>query len=86
MKKTAAQAHIIIAYLVAHTHEWHQVKERKRLFRVASVESNDNIVALTARMETFGIQMEKMTKVIHVIQVGYETCRGRHLTKDCEVD
>ncbi|GJS80029.1 hypothetical protein Tco_0729910 [Tanacetum coccineum] len=43
----------------------------------------DGIAAITSKLVNLGRDMKKLKENIHAIQVGYETCGGMHLDKEC---
>jgi len=67
-----------IQKIADHSQKWHDGGSKRN-----QRGNLDGIAAITSKTENLGRDMLKLRECVHAIQVGCESCRGGHLTKNC---
>ncbi|GJZ66687.1 retrotransposon gag protein [Tanacetum coccineum] len=87
MHKTPNEAYKLIKDITVHTHEWYAPQDRvSRRATAKAIEADgvSEIAALTNQMDMFNKKFDKLNATVITMQVGYESCGGPHLTRDCD--
>ncbi|GJR03436.1 hypothetical protein Tco_0526420 [Tanacetum coccineum] len=75
----AAYAKKAIKEMDVHSQKWHNgTSTRKR-----STDTYDGLAAIQAQLNNLGRELKKVNEKVYAAQVGCESCKGTHYTKDC---
>ncbi|GJX08170.1 hypothetical protein Tco_0196102 [Tanacetum coccineum] len=53
---------------------------------IDSSSSSEGIAAIVSKLDSLGRDMKQLKEKVHAIQVGYQTCGGAHLDKECPLN
>nr|GEU75497.1 hypothetical protein [Tanacetum cinerariifolium] len=77
--KTAADAKVVIQEMVEFSQKWHN----RTSSRSRSTETSDRLASIQALLNNLGREIKKVNEKVYAAQVGCESCKGPHYTKDC---
>ncbi|GJS97542.1 hypothetical protein Tco_0804510, partial [Tanacetum coccineum] len=69
-----------IQNLADHSQKWHDGSSSRN---VNSRNNSKGIAVIISKLESLGRDMKKLKENVHAIQVGYQTCGGTYLDKEC---
>ncbi|GKB32255.1 hypothetical protein Tco_0871656 [Tanacetum coccineum] len=78
-----AEALTAIQTMADHSQKWHDGTTSKN---IRNSSNKDRLDALVNKLDNLGIDMKKLKKSVHAIQVGCQICEGPHLDKDCPLN
>nr|GEU71122.1 hypothetical protein [Tanacetum cinerariifolium] len=76
-----ADAKKSIQEMVDHSRKWHNGTST----RTRSADTFDGFAAIQAQLNNLGREIKKVNEKVYVAQVGCESCKGSHYTKDCSL-
>ncbi|XP_023767897.1 uncharacterized protein LOC111916464 [Lactuca sativa] len=74
----------LIEELSKHSREYHNLRNDSTRGMVNAI--SDEMATMMKKLESMDRRMTMMDQSIHAIRVGFENCRGSHLTKDCDLE
>nr|GEV36601.1 hypothetical protein [Tanacetum cinerariifolium] len=80
---TPAQTLTAIQNMVDHSQKWHDSLSSRN---IKSSSSSEGIDAIVSKLDSLGLDMKKLEENVHAIQVGFQSCRGAHLDKECPLN
>ncbi|GKA56718.1 hypothetical protein Tco_0755790 [Tanacetum coccineum] len=80
---TPAQALTAIQTMTGHSQKWHDYSSSRNM---DSNSNTEGIAAIVSKLDSLGRDMKKLKENVHAIQLGFQTCRGAHLNKECPLN
>ncbi|GKD22053.1 putative reverse transcriptase domain-containing protein [Tanacetum coccineum] len=75
----AADAKKVIQEMADHSKKWHNGTST----RTRSTKTSDGLAAIQVQLKNLGREIKKVNEKVYAAQVGCESCKGPHYTKDC---
>ncbi|GJT21011.1 hypothetical protein Tco_0890948 [Tanacetum coccineum] len=68
-----------IQEMAGHSKKWHNETST----RTRSTDTSDGLTTIQAQLNNLGREIKKVNEKVYAAQVGCESCKGPHYTKDC---